>query len=56
MTPPVLESVKALAGILNAERISDNVKKDAEEVLKYLIAVIANEAAKMRQSNSPLYT
>lgn len=56
MTPPVLESIKALAGILNAERIDQQVKKEAEQVVKDLIAVIGQQASKMRQDNSPLYT
>jgi hypothetical protein len=56
MTPPVLESLKALAGVCNAERIDAQVKKDAEQVLKDLIAVIGQQASKMRQDSSPLYT
>lgn len=54
MTPPVLESMKTLAGICNAERISEDVKKEAETCMKILITVIKNEADKMRNNNSPI--
>lgn len=54
MTPPVLESIKALAGILNAERIDQQVKKEAEAVVKTLITVIGQDAEKMRKAGSSL--
>lgn len=54
MTPPVIESLRTLAGIANGERISQDTKRTAEEAILLLIRVVYNEAAKMAESNSPI--
>lgn len=56
MTPPVIESLKVLAGIANTERISEDTKKKTEAAILTLIRVIENQAVKMANDNSMLFT
>lgn len=43
MTPAILETTKALAGIANAERISDKNKEKANEYLGKLLDIIGKD-------------
>jgi hypothetical protein len=53
MTVPVLETMKTVAGILNAERVPETVKSEAEGLMSLLISIAKEQAQKVKDEGSP---
>lgn len=54
MTPAILETTKALAGIANADRITEENKSKANDLLGKMLDILAkdvNETHKIEASN-----
>lgn len=56
MNPGVLETIKALAGISNAERITEENKKTANELLAKMLVVLKADVDTAYQNEIGIFT
>jgi hypothetical protein len=56
MTPAILETTKALAGIANAERITEANKKLANELLEKMLNVLKTDVDAAYRQEIGLFT